>query len=216
MADRRSYLQSSNRSSSVPPKSAESSAIPSPPIELASNLLAAHRLAPMGRVSSDPSLAMNKKDAKGLDLMANLQRSEPSIVKTRSGSVLSRGFILKTDHYPSGLSDIYSASCSLLRQVYITIGRALDLEINIHGAPNFRAAHPVHFSPPATLSPSQPSTPTNTPTNLNVYGCAQPRTQGLRAILSVLRCRPGTVGEQQGHVVWFCTREEPIGTFACF
>jgi hypothetical protein len=56
----------------------------------------------MGRVSSDPALAMNKKDAKGLDLMANLQRSEPSIVKTRSGNVLSRGFILKTDHYPSG------------------------------------------------------------------------------------------------------------------
>ena len=37
-----------------------------------------------------------------LDLMPQLQRSGPSIVKTRSGSVLSRGFILKTDHYPSG------------------------------------------------------------------------------------------------------------------
>lgn len=37
-----------------------------------------------------------------MDLMAHLQRSESSIVKTRSGSVLSRGFILKTDHYPSG------------------------------------------------------------------------------------------------------------------
>lgn len=37
-----------------------------------------------------------------LDLMPQLQRSGPSVVKTRSGSVLSRGFILKTDHYPSG------------------------------------------------------------------------------------------------------------------
>ena len=37
-----------------------------------------------------------------LDLMVSLKRAEPSIVKTRSGSVLSRGFILKTDHYPSG------------------------------------------------------------------------------------------------------------------
>lgn len=37
-----------------------------------------------------------------LDLMVNLKRAEPSIVKTRTGSVLSRGFILKTDHYPSG------------------------------------------------------------------------------------------------------------------
>lgn len=37
-----------------------------------------------------------------LDQMPSLKRAEPSIVKTRSGSVLSRGFILKTDHYPSG------------------------------------------------------------------------------------------------------------------
>ncbi|TBU33470.1 inositol hexakisphosphate-domain-containing protein [Dichomitus squalens] len=99
--------------------------------------------------------------------MPQLQRSGPSIVKTRSGSVLSRGFILKTDHYPSG--------------------RALDLDINVHGAPNFRA-------------PRQG--------NLNVYGVAQPRTQGLRAILSVLRCRPNI--SNPTHVVWFCTREEPI------
>ncbi len=40
--------------------------------------------------------------ATSLDLMDVLQRSEPSIVKTRTGSVLSRGMILKTDHYPSG------------------------------------------------------------------------------------------------------------------
>ncbi|RPD74988.1 hypothetical protein L226DRAFT_508637 [Lentinus tigrinus ALCF2SS1-7] len=106
-------------------------------------------------------------DTPPLDLMPQLQRSGPSIVKTRTGSVLSRGFILKTDHYPSG--------------------RALDLDINVHGAPNFRA-------------PKQG--------NLNVYGVAQPRTQGLRAILSVLRCRPELT--QPTHVVWFCTREEPI------
>ncbi|EIW57292.1 uncharacterized protein TRAVEDRAFT_59033 [Trametes versicolor FP-101664 SS1] len=99
--------------------------------------------------------------------MPQLQRSGPSIVKTRTGSVLSRGFILKTDHYPSG--------------------RALDLDINVHGAPNFRA-------------PRQGS--------LNVYGVAQPRTQGLRAILSVLRCRPKIPNSTR--VVWFCTREEPL------
>jgi len=40
--------------------------------------------------------------ATSLDLMNVLQRSEPSVVKTRTGSVLSRGMILKTDHYPSG------------------------------------------------------------------------------------------------------------------
>jgi hypothetical protein len=41
-----------------------------------------------------------------LDLMDVLQRSESSVVKTRSGSVLSRGMILKTDHYPSGMSNL--------------------------------------------------------------------------------------------------------------
>lgn len=102
-----------------------------------------------------------------LDLMAFLLRSEPAVVKTRSGSVLSRGSILKTDHYPSG--------------------RALDLDVNVHGAPNFRAPR---------LG------------DLNVFGVAQPRTQGLRAILSVLRCKPNT--PNPSHVVWFSTREEPI------
>lgn len=42
------------------------------------------------------------KDTPALDLVGHLQRSESSVVKTRSGSVLTRGFILKTDHYPSG------------------------------------------------------------------------------------------------------------------
>ncbi|KAG2359074.1 inositol hexakisphosphate-domain-containing protein [Suillus spraguei] len=107
-----------------------------------------------------------KQAAVPLDLMDNLKRAEPSVVKTRTGSVLSRGFILKTDYYPSG--------------------RALDLDLNVHGAPNFRASR-----------------------NTNVFGVAQPRTQGLRAILSVLRCRPGTTNPS--HVVWFSTREEPIG-----
>ncbi|KAA1467713.1 hypothetical protein DENSPDRAFT_832824 [Dentipellis sp. KUC8613] len=99
--------------------------------------------------------------------MPQLQRAGPSVVKTRTGSVLSRGFILKTDHYPSG--------------------RALDLDLNVHGAPNFRA-------------PRQGS--------LNVFGVAQPRSQGLRAILSVLRARPNV--PCPSHVVWFSTREEPI------
>ncbi|KAF8802506.1 hypothetical protein BYT27DRAFT_7196707, partial [Phlegmacium glaucopus] len=115
-----------------------------------------------GRTKSDSQPGTNP-----LDLMDLLQRSESSVVKTRSGSVLSRGFILKTDHYPSG--------------------RALDLDLNVHGAPNFR-------------SPRQG--------DLNVFGVAQPRTQGLRAILSILRCRPNT--SNPSHVVWFCTREEPI------
>ncbi|KAH7884393.1 inositol hexakisphosphate-domain-containing protein [Phlebopus sp. FC_14] len=120
------------------------------------------------RTLSDSRFSSSSKDGvQPLDLMVHLKRAEPSVVKTRTGSVLSRGFILKTDYYPSG--------------------RALDLDLNVHGAPNFRA-------------PRQG--------NLNVFGVAQPRTQGLRAILSVLRCRPGT--PHPSHVVWFSTREEPI------
>ena len=67
-------------------------------------------------------------------------------------------------------------------------GRALDLDLNVHGAPNFRATRNG---------------------DLNVFGAAQPRTQGIRAILSILRCRP--VNTNPSHVVWFSTREEPIG-----
>ncbi|KZP23754.1 hypothetical protein FIBSPDRAFT_1042612 [Athelia psychrophila] len=158
------------------------------------------------RMSSESSFFKMKEKAMAsgagtVDIMGQLQKSEASIVKTRAGSVLSRNFILKTDHYPSG--------------------RALDLEINVHGAPNFRAPHPVSLTslaatyspnPSGATSPTIPGTPAAVPasplTSLNVFGCAQPRTQGLRAILSVLNCRPG-FGEQ-GHVVWFCTREEPI------
>ena len=74
--------------------------------------------------SASGSLNQLSRDSTGanpLDLMDFLQRSESSVVKTRSGSVLSRGFILKTDHYPSGVysflfvdivSDITCRSCS--------------------------------------------------------------------------------------------------------
>ena len=73
------------------------------------------RAASGSQSSKDPTVANS------LDLMDLLQRSESSVVKTRSGSVLSRGFILKTDHYPSGVysflfvdivSDITCRSCS--------------------------------------------------------------------------------------------------------
>jgi len=68
------------------------------------------------------------------------------------------------------------------------IGRALDLDLNVHGAPNFRA--------PRVGS-------------LNVFGAAQPRSQGLRAILSILKAR--STDNSPSHVIWISTREEPIG-----
>lgn len=58
------------------------------------------------RVASESTISMTGKQAVApLDLMGNLKRAEPSVVKTRTGSVLSRGFILKTDYYPSGSLD---------------------------------------------------------------------------------------------------------------
>lgn len=114
--------------------------------------------------------------------------SNASVVKARSGSVLTRGFILKTDFYPNG--------------------RALDLDINLGGAPNFRA-------------------PKSTP--LNVFGVAQPRIAGIKAILSLLNCCPPAISgrpaepldspiggtarrnrEGAFRCLWFNTREEPV------
>ncbi|KAJ3760289.1 inositol hexakisphosphate-domain-containing protein [Lentinula raphanica] len=160
-----SALRDSDRPHSIPPLPApmlNSEQDPNRPSSVASQYLRRNFQA-----SPLTSLSRSNTPGNSLDLMSVLQRSGPSIVKTRTGSVLSRGFILKTDFYPSG--------------------RALELEMNLHGAPNFRA-------------PRQG--------DLNVFGVAQPRTQGLRAILSVLRCRPNV--PDPSHVVWFSTREEPI------
>ncbi|CAE6436067.1 unnamed protein product [Rhizoctonia solani] len=125
-------------------------------------------------------------DTELLDNSPTLIRATATVVKTRSGTVLSRGCILKTDHYPTG--------------------RALDLDINLQGAPNFRA-------------------PRGAAAALNVYGAAQPRVGGLRAILSILGCNPpkpssGSPGTSplakasrlptKVGCVWFSTREEPV------
>lgn len=81
------------RSMSVPHAHLDKSAAPSPP--LVDN-------ADTTRVS-EAAASPSKDRVRPLDLMVSLKRAEPSIVKTRTGSVLSRGFILKTDYYPSGL-----------------------------------------------------------------------------------------------------------------
>jgi len=39
-----------------------------------------------------------------LDATETLLRAMPAVVKARTGSVLARGFILKTDYYPNGTS----------------------------------------------------------------------------------------------------------------
>lgn len=99
--------------------------------------------------------------------------------------VANPSFVLKTDHYPNG--------------------RALDLDLNVQGAPNFRA-------------PDEES--------LNVFGVAQPTVPGLKSILTVLSCQPKTVEletdgrrrssfaltpEVEGQsTLWISTREETL------
>ena len=104
-----------------------SSSVPPPRIPSANKASRTQSIPPSRRNhvrSASGSLNQLSRDSTGanpLDLMDFLQRSESSVVKTRSGSVLSRGFILKTDHYPSGVysylfvdlvSDITCRSCS--------------------------------------------------------------------------------------------------------
>ncbi|KAF5359127.1 hypothetical protein D9756_003293 [Leucocoprinus leucothites] len=128
------------RSNSAPPNDSQNPSSSSPP-----RLLSRHQ--------TEPQPSQPAPNTTELDLMNFLQRSEAALVKTRSGSVLSRGFILKTDHYPSGVP----LTSTLMFMVHPTF---------------------VH------------------------------RALGLRAILSILRCRPNT--PNPSHVVWFSTREEPI------
>ncbi|KAG9102429.1 hypothetical protein FS749_000019 [Ceratobasidium sp. UAMH 11750] len=129
----------------------------------------------------------NHSNVRLLDNSPSLIRATASVVKTRAGTVLSRGCILKTDHYPTG--------------------RALDLDINLQGAPNFRS-------------------PRDAAATVNVYGAAQPRVSGLRAILAILNCSPPKVPTgssptvsplarnanlpTRAGCVWFSTREEPV------
>jgi hypothetical protein len=48
----------------------------------------------------------------------HLLKAMPGVVRRRDGGVLTRGFLLKSDHYPTG--------------------RALDMKMNVTGAPNWR------------------------------------------------------------------------------
>lgn len=100
-----------NRPASVPPTTDGSTRISyissqavndSRPGSVPPTMMYKHSHRPCTRVFSRASSRDRGSAATSLDLMDVLQRSEPSVVKTRTGSVLSRGMILKTDHYPSG------------------------------------------------------------------------------------------------------------------
>lgn len=160
-----------------------------PASELASRRPDSPASSPIASSGASPRTTTKPSALKPLGCKSKLKASEAGVVKRRDGSVLARGFILKTDHYPTG--------------------RALDLDLHLEGAPNWRA-------------PKEEG--------LNVYGVAQPTLPGLRGILSVLGCRPRAAVTQRssgnndededpeidagpsdpGRCVWFCTREEPV------
>ncbi|KAI8060490.1 inositol hexakisphosphate-domain-containing protein [Gongronella butleri] len=94
----------------------------------------------------------------------SLLTSVSSIIKSRNGTVLTRNTILKMDHFSSGTNT--------------------NLDLHLHGAPNFRQAE------------------------LDVYGVAQPTVIGLSSILSMLHCHPKQA--PQVPCTWFSTREEPL------
>lgn len=75
----------------------------------------ASRLASLKKENGSLSNVSSGEGPAPLDLSPQLQRSVLSTVKSRSGSVLSRGFILKTDHYPSGtLLHLFVDDCASL------------------------------------------------------------------------------------------------------
>jgi hypothetical protein len=59
---------------------------------------------PRGSGTATPSTPSTGEKilAAHLDITPSLQKATHSVVKARNGNVLSRGSILKTDHYPSG------------------------------------------------------------------------------------------------------------------
>ncbi|KAK4050677.1 hypothetical protein OIV83_003403 [Microbotryomycetes sp. JL201] len=133
----------------------------------------------------------------------NLMKLAPGVVQSRTGSVLSRGFIIKSDSRP--VAPPSASETEGLAFAGTTKGdptgpnsapadtddQASGLGgLHLTGATNFRG------------------------TDFNIYGVAQPTETGLRTVLSLLRSQ-NTTGPHGNVVkgretVWFCTREEPV------
>ncbi|SGZ32317.1 BQ5605_C040g11854 [Microbotryum silenes-dioicae] len=147
--------------------------------------------------SASNAATSDKAGAPALIKPLNLLKLASSVVQSRNGSVLSRGYIVKRDYRP-----VHDAASPLSAT---TMSTRPD-QIHLTGADNFRGVD-----------------------DWGVYGLAQPTETGLRTVLSMLRAQdtlvtPTSSGSAAGisslphlpvkrkgrHVVWFCTREEPI------
>ncbi|ODO07006.1 hypothetical protein I350_04372 [Cryptococcus amylolentus CBS 6273] len=168
----------------------------SPPNDHATDMLPLARPSPLSISSSGPSqppharkvsIAVSEPDrsspgvngprgslgqkGRTLGLQDKLRREVDGVVKRRTGGVLGRGYILKTGQ--QGLNAMQGTE-GLMYDIdddadHFPTGRAMDLELNIQGAPNFRAPQDE---------------------TLNVFGVAQPTTAGLKSILTMLGAQP--------------------------
>ncbi|ELU40403.1 hypothetical protein AG1IA_05558 [Rhizoctonia solani AG-1 IA] len=160
-------------------------------------------------------------DAGLLDNSPTLIRATATVVKTRGGTVLSRGCILKTDHYPTGMFGFTSLKADI---AHITIPSRARIGFG-HQSTRYNIATTCSTYLTSTIGAPNFRAPRGAAAALNVYGAAQPRVGGLRAILSILGCNPpksssGSPGisplarasrlPNKVGCVWFSTREEPV------
>ncbi|GAA5966606.1 hypothetical protein JCM21900_001467 [Sporobolomyces salmonicolor] len=121
----------------------------------------------------------------------NLGKLARGVIPSRTGSVLSRGLILKSDYHfvapPSSSQTEASAFADPPAHSAADAKSAGYGGFHLSGATNFRDG------------------------GLGVWGVAQPSETGVMSVLTVLRSRHDPARDEKGQeTVWFCTREEPI------
>ncbi|GAA5942648.1 hypothetical protein JCM1841_006801 [Sporobolomyces salmonicolor] len=121
----------------------------------------------------------------------NLGKLARGVIPSRTGSVLSRGLILKSDYHfvapPSSSQTEASAFADPPAHSAADAKSAGYGGFHLSGATNFRDG------------------------GLGVWGVAQPSETGVMSVLTVLRSRHDLARDEKGQeTVWFCTREEPI------
>ena len=136
---------------------------------------------------------------------ARFVRLADGVVKSRTGSVLSRGLVLKADYSPRSSPVAMDDTTTSVPSAGVggIVPKARET-VHLRGATNFRAADDAQS---------------------RVYGVAQPTETGIRTILSVLGCREtaaatttasaggGSSTADDGgrrRAIWYCTREEPV------
>ena len=142
--------------------------------------------------SSHPTSAPNEPFAPFEHL--NLSKLAPNVVPSRSGSVLSRGLILKSDYR-------FLAQSTALEPPITPDPSSSTLSDQTKTENGWTG---LHFSGASNLRDG----------GLGVWGLAQPTRTGVRSLLSLLRCKQSTTGgassDKGKEVAWFVTREEPI------